>query len=55
MKRYNFYLTEAQDADLKEISKDGVTVTEHIRRAVDQYIEKKKEQTLSLSTSPSTK
>jgi len=48
MKRVNYYLTEMQLKKLKEISDDtGLSVSEHIRRAIDFYMEafddKKKE------------
>lgn len=40
MKRKNFYLTEEQASFLENI--DDLSVSEHIRRAIDEYIEKRK-------------
>lgn len=43
MKRTNIHLPEQQLELLKEISEEtGLTVAEHIRRAVDEYLEKRK-------------
>jgi len=49
MIRKNFYLTTEQNAFLKK-QKD-LTVSEHIRRAIDEYIAKK--QNKNATTSPS--
>lgn len=51
MIRKNFYITKEQGDFLKK-QKD-LTVSEHIRRALDEYIEKKKSSTAV--TSPSKK
>lgn len=49
MIRKNFYLTEKQSKQLEEMN--GLTISEHIRRAIDEYIIK---YTLQYSvTSPS--
>lgn len=39
MKRVNIYLTKKQWKTLKELSRDGLTLSEHIRRAIDLYLE----------------
>jgi len=40
-KRVGFYLTDLQIRDLKKVSKKtGLTVSELIRRAVDEHLEK---------------
>ena len=40
-KRVGFYLTDLQIRDLKKVSKrTGLTVSELIRRAVDEHLEK---------------
>jgi len=49
MLRKNFYITKEQIDFLKKDS--GLTVSEHIRRALDEYITRKKNQ--SSTTSPS--
>jgi predicted DNA-binding protein len=37
--RVGFYLTDIQIKDLKKLSqKTGLTVSEHIRRAIDEYL-----------------
>ncbi len=49
MKRINLYISDNQDADLREIAKEtDIKYSEHIRRALDAYIkqikrEKKRE------------
>ncbi len=41
--RVGFYLSEVQIKGLKKMSKKtSISVSEHIRRAVDEYIEKYK-------------
>jgi predicted DNA-binding protein len=41
MKRQNFFLPEQVIAALQALSdKTGLTVSEHIRRAIDAYLEK---------------
>ena len=43
MKRINFYLSEQQIAKLKELARAmGLSVSEHVRRAIDAYLEKVK-------------
>lgn len=40
-KRMNFYLTDIQIKRLQTISKrTGLTVSEHVRRAIDEYWER---------------
>ena len=51
MIRKNFYLTKEQNDFLK--NKKSLTVSEHIRRAIDEYIEKMRSSTAV--TSPSAK
>lgn len=42
--RVGFYLTDIQIKNLKKVSKKTeLTVSEHIRRAIDEYFEKFKE------------
>jgi nitrogen fixation/metabolism regulation signal transduction histidine kinase len=55
MKRNQVYLTDKEDAGIIQIIKDngGGTKAEHIRRALDEYIEKHKSKTISLTQSPS--
>jgi metal-responsive CopG/Arc/MetJ family transcriptional regulator len=41
MKRYNIHLTETQLKKLSTLSKaTGLKVSEHIRRALDEYLKK---------------
>jgi len=41
-KKYSFYIDDAQAAGLKRIKeRDGVLESEQIRRAIDDWIEKK--------------
>ncbi len=41
MKRVNYHLTEKQIESLKQLADTtGMTVAEHIRRAVDDYLDK---------------
>lgn len=43
-KRVGFYLTDSQIKELKKVSKKtGLTVSELIRRAIDEHLEKYKE------------
>ena len=43
MKRVNYYLSEKQIKDLKQLSgKTGITVSEIIRRAIDEYLDENK-------------
>ena len=43
MKRITLYISDKQDADLREIAKDtDVKYSEHVRRAVDDYTKKVK-------------
>ena len=41
MIRYNMYLTKKQKKCLRNLE-NGITVSEHIRRAVDEYLKRKK-------------
>jgi predicted DNA-binding protein len=44
MKRLNFFLPEQVIASLQALSeKTGLTVSEHIRRAIDAYLKKNKQ------------
>lgn len=40
MKRITLYITIKQFEILKQFAKDGIKVSEHIRRAIDEYINK---------------
>ena len=40
MIRYNLYLTKKQVTGFKNL-KDGITVSEHLRRAADEYLKRK--------------
>jgi hypothetical protein len=52
MIRKNFHLTTEQNESLEQIAKqDGITVAEHIRMAISDYIEKKATKTSSESPS----
>lgn len=43
MKLYNLYLAEKQIENLKKLSTEtGLSVSEHIRRAIDEYLAKQK-------------
>ena len=43
MKRINFYLSLQQVSKLKELVRAmGLSVSEHVRRAIDAYLEKMK-------------
>ena len=45
MKRVNYYLTEKQLEKLQKLSKDtDLSVSEHIRRAIDLYLQEKKDE-----------
>jgi len=37
MIRINVYITKKQREVLKELSQNGLTLSEHIRRAIDEY------------------
>ena len=50
MIRKNFWLTNDQFRFLRKLEGN---VSEHIRRAIDEYIEKKKQEQLKVSTSKS--
>ena len=39
MVRYNLYLSKDQAEELKELSNNGVSVSEHIRAAINTYLE----------------
>ena len=49
MIRKNFYLSDSQLKSLKLMN--GITVSEHIRRAVDQYIDRELPKVASVSPS----
>ncbi len=49
MLRKNFYITERQYSFLEKVNE--ITVSEHIRRAIDEYIVKLMNQTASVSPS----
>lgn len=53
MKRYNLYIPEKQLEFLERVSESSVSVSEHIRLAIDAYI--KKLQKATFSESPSKK
>ena len=43
MKRYTVHLSPQQIIKLKELYKEtGITIAEHIRRAIDTYLSKKR-------------
>ena len=43
LKAVNFYVAKKQIEQLKVLSrKTGLPVSEHVRRAIDEYLEKKK-------------
>ena len=42
MKRFNMYLSERQVKELKLLAKKDLSVSEHIRIAIDRYLESKK-------------
>ena len=43
MKRVNYYLSESQLAKLKALAKiTGLSISEHIRRAIDLYLKELK-------------
>lgn len=45
MIRLNAYLTAQQDKALKRLAKKtGLTYSEHLRRAIDEYLEKRKKE-----------
>lgn len=48
MRRTNIYITDEQVVFLSELQG---TIAEHIRRAIDEYIQKIKSQTISASSS----
>jgi hypothetical protein len=42
-KRLDFYLTETQVEKMKALSeKTGLSVSEHMRRAIDEYLDRQK-------------
>lgn len=53
MVRKHFLLTPEQIQSLSEL--DGLTPSEHIRRAIDEYIERRKRSYVSISPSKSKK
>ena len=52
MVRFDMYLTEKQLSELRKASKGILSVSEHIRKAIDEYLERMKP---SGETSPSSK
>jgi hypothetical protein len=43
MKRYNVYFSEKQLEQLTSVAQDtGIKIAEHIRRAIDEYLERLK-------------
>lgn len=53
MERFNMYLSEKQIKELHNLSKNGISVSEHIRFAVDKYLKSKK--VVLIAKSPSKK
>ena len=51
MRRYNLYLTEMQMKLLKILSEDGLSISEHIRVAVNQYLYKNEKKLYAESSS----
>jgi hypothetical protein len=52
MKRFNFYLEDSQAEFLLKFSNEkGISISEIIRQALDEYIDKKKKEELNVSTS----
>lgn len=48
MKRTNVHMTEQQRSRLQALSQDtGLNVAEHVRRAIDQYLDQEEEKTKS--------
>lgn len=54
MIHYNLYLTENQVFLLKSLQNNGITVAEHIRRAIDEYLKNRKDDNFDFSISSST-
>lgn len=46
MIRYNLYITKKQKTLLENLD-NGITVSEHIRRAVDEYLKRKEPKIIS--------
>jgi len=40
MVRFDMYLTEKQLSELRKASKGSLSVSEHIRKAIDEYLER---------------
>lgn len=38
MVRINIYITKGQVAQLKKLAENGLSISEHIRRAIDLYL-----------------
>lgn len=53
MIRKHFYLTKDQNDFLEYISKTTVSVSEHIRNAIDEYIDRKRKEGVHAQVSPS--
>lgn len=53
MERFNMYLSTKQIKSLKNLSKKDLSVSEHIRIAIDKYLESKK--VVLITKSPSGK
>lgn len=51
MKRINLYLTEKQITSLTILSEDGLSLSEHIRIAINKYLHKKEKNIYSESYS----
>ncbi|HSX45067.1 MAG TPA: hypothetical protein VLF39_03105 [Candidatus Saccharimonadales bacterium] len=49
MIQYSLWLSQNQIAGLKELAKQNLTVSEHIRRGIDEYLKKQ----LKITKSPS--
>lgn len=43
MIRLNLYITKNQYEQLKKLASNGLKISEHIRRAIDEYLAKYKE------------
>lgn len=49
MIQYSLWLSENEIVGLKELAKQNLTVSEHIRRAIDEYLKKQIKTTISPS------
>lgn len=51
MIKYSLYITEEQEQELRDLAKNGVSVSELIRRSINNYLKEEAESRVSISPS----